>query len=102
MEMGLVYRKVEVQLSKHALKTKADLLFWTVISYHRSVFWRHNYLNMWLLILTMLINSAFACLTIPASTQRLMVPAQRRKAMERIDCSVFIGDNTSRKRDTFA
>lgn len=38
MEMGLVYRKVEVQLSKHALKTKADLLFWTVISYHRSVF----------------------------------------------------------------
>lgn len=87
-----------MQLSKRALKTKADLLFWTVISYHRSLFWRHNYLNMWLLILTMLINSTFACLAIPAFTQRLKVPAQTCTAMENIEHSVFSRDNTSKKR----
>lgn len=52
---------------------------------------------MWLLILTMLINSTFACLTIPAFTQRLKVPAQSSKVTENIERSVFSGD-TSKKR----
>jgi len=86
-----------VPLSQHALKTKADLLFWTVISYHHSLFWRHNYLNMWLLILTMLINSTFACLTIPSFTQRFKVPAQRCKAIENIERLLLSGRNTSKK-----
>lgn len=51
------------------------------------------YLNMWVLILTMLINSTFACLTIAAPTQRLTVPAQ---SYEHCTSSLW-GDKTSQK-----
>lgn len=46
----------------------------------------------------MLINLTFACLAIPAFTQRFKVSAQRYKAMENREHSAFSGDNSLNKK----